>query len=109
MAGSGGISRLEKWRATREYLAWQLRLVDHRIRELEAQEQREKRRRAQARAEQSWKIQPQRSSSSALLHRGNCTMYRNGSGFISREEAIIALAEPDMEACQICNPQTGLQ
>ncbi|MFJ3704031.1 MULTISPECIES: DUF6233 domain-containing protein [Streptomyces] len=106
---TGGISRLEKWRATREYLAWQLRHADHRIRELEALEQRERHLRERARAERSWKIQPQRSSSSALLHRGNCTLYRNDSGFISRDEAIIALAEPDIEPCQICNPQTGLR
>lgn len=63
----------------------------------------------QARAEQAWKIQPQRSSSSALLHRGNCTLYKNDFGYINREDALVALAEPDIEACQICNPQTGLQ
>ncbi|MEU5416600.1 DUF6233 domain-containing protein [Streptomyces clavifer] len=109
MPDPGGISRLEKWRATREYLAWQLRMADQKVRELEAQEQQDKRRREQARAEQSWKIQPQRSSSSALLHRGSCTLYKNDFGFISRDEAVIALAEPDIEACQVCNPQTGMQ
>ncbi|MEV3999080.1 DUF6233 domain-containing protein [Streptomyces halstedii] len=103
------MSSLDKWRATREYLAWQLRCADQKVRELEAQEQRDRRRREQARAEQSWKIQPQRSSSSALLHRGNCTLYKNDFGFISREDALVALAEPDIEACQICNPHTGLR
>lgn len=106
---SGSMSSLDKWRATREYLAWQLRCADQKVRELEAQEQRDRRRREQARAEQSWKIQPQRSSSSALLHRGNCTLYKNDFGFISREDALVALAEPDIEACQICNPHTGLR
>ncbi|MGP3750145.1 hypothetical protein B046DRAFT_00060 [Streptomyces sp. LamerLS-316] len=109
MSDPGGISRLEKWQATREYLAWQLRCADQKVRELEAQERQDKRRRDQARAEQAWKIQPQRSSSSALLHRGNCTLYKNDFGYINREDALIALAEPDIEACQICNPQTGLQ
>ncbi|MFD4949074.1 DUF6233 domain-containing protein [Streptomyces sp. NPDC058409] len=28
---------------------------------------------------------------------------------VSREEAVVALGESDIEPCQICNPQTGLQ
>ncbi|MEV0026855.1 DUF6233 domain-containing protein [Streptomyces atroolivaceus] len=83
--------------------------MDRRIRELEGQEQQEKRQRERARAAQSWKIQPQRSSSSALLHRGNCMLYKNSFGFMSREEAVVALTDPDIEACQICNPRAGLQ
>ncbi|MFI2780892.1 DUF6233 domain-containing protein [Streptomyces sp. ALB3] len=108
MPGPDGISRLEKWRATRAYLAWQLQCVDRRIRELEAQEQRDRRRSRRARVERSWKIQPQRSSSSALLHRGSCALFKNDFGFISREEAVAALADPGIEACQICDPRTGL-
>ncbi|MET7311640.1 DUF6233 domain-containing protein [Streptomyces sp. NPDC005571] len=52
-------------------------------------------------------VQPRRSSSSALLHRGNCTLHKNDFRFISCEKAVIDLAEPDIDACQICNPQTG--
>ncbi|MGW3755075.1 DUF6233 domain-containing protein [Streptomyces sp. NPDC005134] len=40
-------------------------------------------------------------------HRGGCTV-RPDRGFIDREEAIIALAEPDIEVCQVCNHQAGL-
>nr|WP_308427528.1 DUF6233 domain-containing protein [Streptomyces atratus] len=35
-------------------------------------------------------------------------MYPNEMGFISREDAVIALGDPDIEACQICSPETGL-
>ncbi|WP_406434571.1 DUF6233 domain-containing protein [Streptomyces sp. NBC_01589] len=42
-----------------------------------------------------------------MLHRGDCATYSE-HGFINRAEAMIALAELDIEACQICNPQTGL-
>ncbi|MEV6750497.1 DUF6233 domain-containing protein [Streptomyces sp. NPDC051080] len=79
------------------------------IRDLEIAEQQERRRREQAHAAPRWKIQPQRSSSVALVHRGDCALYSVEGGFLDREEALIALAEPDIEPCQICNPQTGLQ
>lgn len=107
-AGSGAISSLDKWRATREYLAWQLRCADQRVRELEAAEEQERRQAEQARARESWKIQPQRSHEAALLHRGDCSLYKSAFGFISHTDALIALDEPDVEPCQICMPESGL-
>ncbi|MET8748282.1 DUF6233 domain-containing protein [Streptomyces sp. NPDC004728] len=91
-----------------EWLEWQLRKAWNRVRELEVQEEQERRRREQAHAALRWKIQPQRSSSAALVHRGDCALYSVEGGFLTREEAVIALAEPDIEACQICKPETGL-
>ncbi|MEV5200518.1 DUF6233 domain-containing protein [Streptomyces sp. NPDC053720] len=105
---SGGISDLDKNRALAEWLAWQLRQVRGRIRDLEIAEQQERRRRERAHAAPRWEIQPQRSSSVALVHCGNCALYPVEGGFLDREEAVIALAEPDIEACQICRPETGL-
>ncbi|WP_370741020.1 DUF6233 domain-containing protein [Streptomyces sp. Ncost-T10-10d] len=43
----------------------------------------------------------------AMLHHGGCGMYKSEPGYINHEEAITALAEPDIEPCQICTPQTG--
>ncbi|MFF2902918.1 DUF6233 domain-containing protein, partial [Streptomyces sp. NPDC057966] len=94
---SGGISDLDKNQALEQWLEWQLRQVRGRIRELQAKEQQEARAQERARAEQSWKIQPQRSGSTALLHRGGCSLYSARFGFISREDALIALAEPGIE------------
>ncbi|MET8516016.1 DUF6233 domain-containing protein [Streptomyces sp. NPDC005077] len=107
MSDPGSISDLDKNRSLAAWLEWQLRQTRNRIRELEIQEEQERRRPERARAEQSWKIQPKRTGDRAMLHRGGCTLCPD-MGFINRQEAIIALAEPDIEPCQICNPQTDL-
>lgn len=99
---------LEKNQALVEWLEYQLRQARKRVAELEAEERESRRRREQARAEMSWKIQPQRSNATALLHRGNCTLYPARVGFINREDAMVALAEPDIQPCEICRPETGL-
>ncbi|MBL1288114.1 DUF6233 domain-containing protein [Streptomyces sp. NPDC057067] len=99
---------LEKNQAVAEWLEFQLRQVRKRIRELQVQDEQERRRRAAAYAAQRWKIQPQRSNATALLHRGNCTLYPTDAGYISREDAMVALAEPDIQPCEICWPDTGL-
>ncbi|MFD8347093.1 DUF6233 domain-containing protein [[Kitasatospora] papulosa] len=54
------------------------------------------------------RFQPQRSSSTALLHRGGCATYPDQVGLISREDVMVALAEPGIEPCEVCRPQTGL-
>ncbi|MET7791823.1 DUF6233 domain-containing protein [Streptomyces sp900116325] len=107
MADPGSISDLDKNRCLAACLEWQLRQTRNRIRELETQEQQEQRRRERAWAEQSWKMQPKRTGDTAMLHRGGCALCPD-MGFINRQEAIIALAEPDIEPCQICNPPMGL-
>ncbi|MET7519424.1 DUF6233 domain-containing protein [Streptomyces sp. NPDC005480] len=68
----------------------------------------ERRETERARARVSWKIQPQRSHEGALLHREDCGLYKGSVGFISREDAAIALDEPDIEPCQICMPENGV-
>ncbi|MGP3749901.1 DUF6233 domain-containing protein [Streptomyces sp. IBSNAI001] len=105
---SGTISDLEKNRVLLDWLRWQVGQTERRIRELEIQEAQERGRQERARSGMLWKIQPQRSSSVALLHRGGCATYLDRVGLISREDALVALAEPDIEPCQICRPDTGL-
>ncbi|MFJ8870596.1 DUF6233 domain-containing protein [Streptomyces sp. NPDC102473] len=104
----GAISDLDKNRALLYQLRWQVGQTERRVRELEIQEAQERARLERARAEMSWKIQPHRSSSTVLLHRGGCATYPDQVGLISREDAIVALAEPDIEPCEVCRPQTGL-
>ncbi|MFB8085989.1 DUF6233 domain-containing protein [Streptomyces sp. NPDC055992] len=108
MGGSSSISPLEKWRATREYLAWQLRCADQRVRELEAQEEQKRRKEARERERVSFKIQPQRSHEGALLHPGGRGLYKSSFGCISTDDVAIALDEPDIEACRICLPDDAL-
>ncbi|MFJ8870407.1 hypothetical protein ACIRD6_32230 [Streptomyces sp. NPDC102473] len=62
---SGANSDLEKNRALLDWLRWQVGQTERRVRELETEEAQERVRRGRARAEMSWKIQPQRSSSTA--------------------------------------------
>ncbi|MEV8457689.1 DUF6233 domain-containing protein [Streptomyces sp. NPDC052095] len=107
MSGPHGVSDLDKNRALEAWLEWK-RQVRGRIRELEIAEQQERRRQEQARAAMRWKIQPQRSSSASLVRRGDCALYPTEGGFLDREEAVIALAELDIEPCQVCRPETGL-
>ncbi|MEU9616274.1 DUF6233 domain-containing protein [Streptomyces sp. NPDC048209] len=102
------ISDLDKNRALLEWLRWQVGQTERRVRELEIQDAQERARRERARAEMAFKIQPQRSSPTALLHRGGCATYPDQVGLISREDALVALAEPDIEPCEVCQPQTGL-
>lgn len=102
------VSDLEKNRILAEWLRWQLRQTENRIRELEVKEQQERHRRERARAEMSWKIQPERAGRPAMLHRGGCTLSAGEHGLINREEALIALQEPDIEACEVCRPETAL-
>ncbi|MFD7855191.1 DUF6233 domain-containing protein [Streptomyces microflavus] len=103
-----GPTPLEKNRALEEWLRWQLGQVQGRIRELEAQEAEERRRRQQAYAGLHWKIQPQRSNATALLHRGDCGTYPVQGGFIGEKDALVALSMPEVEPCPICRPETGL-
>ncbi|MFD7868034.1 DUF6233 domain-containing protein [Streptomyces sp. NPDC059783] len=102
------VSDLEKNRILVDWLEYQLRQAKNRVRELEVQEAQERRQRERARAERSWKIQPQRAGRPAMLHRGGCTLAAGANGLINREEALIALEEPDIEACDVCRPETGL-
>lgn len=105
---SGAVGDLERNRALLDWLRWQVGQTERRVRELEIQDAQERARRERARAEMVWQIQPQRSSSTALLHRGGCATYPDHVGLISREDAMVALAEPDIEPCEVCRPQTGL-
>ncbi|MEU9535863.1 DUF6233 domain-containing protein [Streptomyces sp. NPDC048213] len=102
-------SDLEKNRALEAWLEYQLKLTRKRIRDLSAQEDQQLRARQRARAEQAWKLQPGRTAAVSLLHRGGCTLYKGShGGYLDRDAALAALAEPGVEPCGICRPETGL-
>ncbi|MFG2591377.1 DUF6233 domain-containing protein [Streptomyces sp. NPDC048438] len=44
----------------------------------------------------------------ALLHGGDCIRYPTSAVHISREYAVIALTEPDIQPCETCRRGTGL-
>ncbi|MFE6038773.1 DUF6233 domain-containing protein [Streptomyces sp. NPDC056452] len=111
MADPSQISRLDKLRITREYLAYQLQRTDTVIRELAAQEERNRHRAEQARADQGWKIQPKRGEAPPVLHRGGCATYRAKDGILlDRVQARLAVThETYIVMCEICAPQSDLQ
>lgn len=98
--------RLAKQRILRDWLAWQLGATERTIRQLEAQEAEEHRRRDVARRERSWKLQSARAvEGHPMLHRGACEVYPADYGFVDRDEVVIAAREfPELEMCDICKP-----
>ena len=105
--------RLAKLRTLEEWLDWQLRQTRARIATLQAEAERDRRQRERAWREQQWKLQPSRAAGdrTSILHRGGCTMWKNEMGYISREDALLALQDETMtvEMCGICKPETGLR
>ncbi|MER0430007.1 DUF6233 domain-containing protein [Streptomyces microflavus] len=53
------------------------------------------------------KIQPQRSSSTVLLHRGGCATYPGEVELIFRKDAMVALAEPDIGSVRSASRPPG--
>ncbi|MFG2334694.1 DUF6233 domain-containing protein [Streptomyces sp. NPDC048604] len=102
--------RLARHRVLREWLAYQLALADRTIRDLEAQEAEEKRRREVARTETSFTIQPARAvEGHPVLHRGACEVYRAGYSLLDREGVAAAFQDsPDLEMCDVCRPWGSL-
>lgn len=111
MNGTLSISeRLDKQRTLADWLRWQLDQTTRTIRDLEAEEREEARRKDVARREQAWKVQPSRAvEGEPMLHRGGCGLYDRGGGVLSADEVLIALREfPGIEMCDICNPWGSL-
>ncbi|OEJ21589.1 hypothetical protein AS594_39350 [Streptomyces agglomeratus] len=108
MPGLPSLSRLDRLRIVEEYQAYQLDRTRQTIKQLEEQEQHERRRQRAAHAQSSWKIQPKRAGTDALLHRGSCTLYEGHGAFINELEARTALSERDIGPCPVCRPETGL-
>lgn len=105
--------RLAKLRTLEEWLDYQLRTTRARIATLQADIERDRRQREQARREQQWKLQPSRAAGdrTSTLHRGGCTLWTSEMGYLSREDVLLALQDDTMtvEMCQICRPETGLR
>lgn len=101
--------RLEKHRAVRDWLGWQYRQAQKTVNDLERQITADRHRAEKARRERSWKVQPERAGRPAMLHRGGCSLFKTELGYLNREEAVIALEEEGLEACEVCRPEVDLR
>ncbi|MFE5969112.1 DUF6233 domain-containing protein [Streptomyces sp. NPDC056463] len=110
MIGLSISERLEKQRTLRDWPRWQLDQADRTIRQLEAEEREEKRRREVAHAELRWKVLPSRAAEGhPMLHRGGCHIDHRQTGLLSREEAFVTMRQfPELEFCDICQPWGSL-
>ncbi|MFB7592371.1 DUF6233 domain-containing protein [Streptomyces sp. NPDC056169] len=104
--------RLDKHRAVRDWLKWQLKETERTIRDLEHQEAEDRRRRDVARREQGWVLQASRAvEGHPMLHRGGCSLgARHGvSGLLDRDGVLAAAEEyTDLEMCEVCAPWGSL-
>ncbi|GGT86039.1 hypothetical protein GCM10010256_52760 [Streptomyces coeruleorubidus] len=102
--------RLAKVRALEEWLDWQLNATRAKRRTLEAQVERERKAAQRAWQEQRWKLEPARNRRT-VLHRGGCGIWKGETGFVTREEALLALEDDSLtvEMCSVCNPESGLR
>ncbi|MFD9246433.1 DUF6233 domain-containing protein [Streptomyces sp. NPDC059556] len=105
-------TRLEKKRTLLEWLRYQAAVTQREIRELEAQDAEEKRRREVARRERAWVVSAPRSDEGhPVLHRGNCGLRaRYGAGELLDLDGVMGAVQeyPDMEMCEVCAPWGNL-
>jgi hypothetical protein len=102
--------RLTKLSALEEWLDYQLRTTRAKIRTLQAEIERGRKAEARAWAEQRWKLEPARDRRT-VLHRGGCGIWKGNHGFLSPDEALLALEDESLhvEMCGVCNPEPGLR
>ena len=102
--------RLAKLKALEEWLDYQLRSTRAKIRTVEAEAERTRKAAARAWAEQRWKLEPARNRRT-VLHRGGCGIWKGETGFVTHEEALLALEDESLavEMCTVCNPESGLR
>ncbi|GGS96552.1 DUF6233 domain-containing protein [Streptomyces violaceus] len=102
--------RLAKLKALEEWLDWQLNATRARRRTVEAEVERNRKAAQRAWQEQRWKLEPARDRRT-VLHRGGCGIWKGETGFLERQEVLLALEDDSLkvEMCGVCNPEPGLR
>lgn len=97
-------SRLDKLSAVRTYLQWQLGKIEQSIRDEEA-------RLAHEQPATSWRLQHLPGGPGqhgrGMLHRDGCPFAEGAE--VGRGEAVAALGEESVAACEVCRPEAGLR